>query len=70
MSLDPSSTAATVVGLQQAQVNQQLGISLLKQQATMQATVAASIISATDNSVYTQSGRAVTAPGQIINGKG
>lgn len=70
MSLDTSSTAAAVVGIQQSQQQMHLGISMLKQAANAQQAVASSIISAADESIYTASGRAVTAPGQLINGRG
>lgn len=70
MSLDPSSTAAAVVGIQQAKYNMQLGVAALKQQANAQQNVANAIISAIDSSIYTATGRSIAPSGQLLNGRG
>lgn len=68
MSLDVSTSAATVVSMQQAQMSTQLGVALLKHQADSQQAVANTIVSSS-SSVYNAQGRAVAAPGQLINGR-
>lgn len=55
------------MAVNQAQYQAQAGVSALKHQAYTQNAVASAIISASEASLQV-SGRAVSAPGQLLNG--
>ncbi len=67
--MDPASTAATLIGVQQAKQNVQIGITVLRHQAEANQEISYAIISAVEKSLYTPTGRSITPTAQIFNGR-